>query len=127
VSLVIKSTGGVVEWVKYATYGTPFNVPGQDFNSSGTLSTQDVNDFLTIFSAPGYDVRGDFDMNGSLTTQDYFDMVTELNGDDQVGGLGIIARLEHPLADPLVSQSHPKFHSVRKSKMSCTLTVPDWL
>jgi RHS repeat-associated protein len=63
----------MVEWIKYAAYGTPFALPKYDVTSDGARNSTDTTAIGTLYGGGGYDVRADGDLDGDLDSADWFD------------------------------------------------------
>ncbi|MBL9030839.1 MAG: RHS repeat-associated core domain-containing protein [Phycisphaerae bacterium] len=65
VSAILTDTGGMVEWVKYSSYGVPFALPAGDTDSDGDW---DATDSAAITGT--YDVRKDANLDGAINASD---------------------------------------------------------
>ncbi len=71
VSVILGSTGGVLEWVKYDPYGTPYNLSCVDTNSDGDSDAADGTYMVGLHNGTySYDVRGDLDLDGTVEYND---------------------------------------------------------
>ena len=67
---IVTDTGGMVEWVKYSSYGVPFALPAGDTDSDGDFDATDVA--AITGGGGGYDVRKDVELDGDV---DAFDIL----------------------------------------------------
>jgi len=90
VSAVLNSSGGIVEWVKYSSYGVPHGITLADWDADGQLSAADVADYASDYTNTRD--QADVDFSGSVTSAD-LDLFTAAynSGAGQVAGRGVLS------------------------------------
>lgn len=79
VSVVLSSTGAMIERVKYSAYGTPFGSPAGDADSDGDTDSADYTTVSGWVTGSTWDARGDVDLDGDVDIADSTS-VTSLSG-----------------------------------------------
>ena len=90
VSAILDSSGGIIEWVKYSSYGVPHGITLGDWNADGSLTAADVADYASDYTATR--AQADVNFSGSVTSAD-LDLFTAAynSGAGQVAGRGVLS------------------------------------